>query len=148
MLHDAIVKTETVTSTSTQQITSGKTITSTVVSSTTQFSTLTSVSTSISTMSAYAVPKNVTLLFTNMDGNFTYDIQAGSSSTSGAVGRNSPSTLQLTGLVQGQTITITAATTGGGGCRTGEHFAMQLWTTVSWWLNLIVSAETDQAARA
>jgi hypothetical protein len=128
MLHDAIVKTETVTSTSTEQITSEKTTTSTVVSSTTRFSTLTQTAVSTVTISSvYADPANVTLLFINMDGNFTYDIQAGPSSTSGAVARNSPSSLQLTGLIHGQTITITASTTGGGGCRTGEQFTMQLW---------------------
>jgi hypothetical protein len=129
MLHDAIVKTETVTSTTTQQITSEKTILSTVVSSTTQFSTLTqtSVTTSTSTTSVYALPMNVTVLFTNIDGNYTYDIQAGSSSTSGGKAGNSPYSLQLTGLFQGQTVTITAATTSAGGCRNGEHLTMQLW---------------------
>jgi hypothetical protein len=127
-LHDVFVKTDTVTSTTTENMTSVRTTTTTVVSSTTKFSTLTqtSVSTLTSTTSVNAVPMNVTLLFINMDGNFTYDIQAGSSSTSGAVARNSPSSLQLTGLFHGQTITITGATTGGG-CRTGEQFTMQLW---------------------
>jgi hypothetical protein len=129
MIHDVFVKTDTVTSTTTQNTTSEKTTTTTVVSSTTKFLTLTqtSVSTLTATSSGYAVPANVTLLFANMDGNYTYDIQAGSSSTSGAVGSNSPYTLQLSGLSQGQTIAITAATAGGGACRTGEHFSLQLW---------------------
>jgi len=128
-VHDVFVKTETVTSTTTDQITSEKTTTTTVVSRTTQVSTLTqtSVSTVTSITSVYADPTNVTLLFINMDGNFTYDIEAGSSSISGSVPGNSPSSLQLTGLFQGQTITMTAATTGAGGCRTGEQFTMQLW---------------------
>jgi hypothetical protein len=128
-IHDVFVKTETVTSTTTQNMTSETTTTTTFVSSTTKFSTLTqtSVSTLTTTASGYAVPANVTLLFANMDGNYTYDIQAGSSSASGAVGGNSPYVLQLTGLSQGQTVTITAATAGGAACRTGEHFSLQLW---------------------
>jgi hypothetical protein len=144
-LHDAIVKTDTVTSTTTEEITSEKTTTTTVVSSTTRFSTLTqtsvatltstqfstvtqtSVATLTSTTSVQGVPTNVTLRFTNISGNYTYDIQAGSSSTSGAMTGNSPYSVQLTGLFQGQTITITAATAGAGGCLNGQHFTIQLW---------------------
>ena len=129
MLHDAFVKTETVTSTTLETTTSEKTITSTVVSSTTQFSTLTqtSTSTSTSTTSVYPVPNNVTLLFTNISGNYTYNIQAGPSSSSGAVNGNSSYSLPLTGLFQGEKVSITATVAGTGGCSMTEHFTMQLW---------------------
>jgi Flp pilus assembly pilin Flp len=149
-IHNAIVPTDTVTTT--EQITTETTTTTTLVSRTTQFSTLTqtssttqfstvtqtssttqfstltqtSVVTLTSTVSGSAVPTNVTLLFTDISGNYTYSIQAGSLSTSGKTG-NSPYSLQLTGPFQGQTITVTVATARAGGCITGEHLTLQLW---------------------
>lgn len=119
-------KTVTRTETATTRLTSTATVTVPPTATRTVLATTTSVSLTITTsiVSVYPVPENVTLAFTNVDGEYNYNIQAGSSSSSGAL--SGPNTLHITGLFQGQTISITASTTGAGGCRMGEHFTMEL----------------------
>jgi len=130
-VHDVFVKTETVTSTTTDQITSEKTTTTTVVSRTTQVSTLTQTSVStVTSIASVTLTHNVTLLFINMDGNFTYDIEAGSSSISGVRAWEFSFFSSADGPLSGTDDHNNRGDHRAGGCRTGEQFTMQLWSTV------------------
>jgi len=90
----------------------------------TQTLTQTSYVTSTSTTSIYPVPTNVTVLFTKVDGSYNHEVDAGTSVTSGSI--SGPLTLRLSNLFQGETIKITAETTGIGGCRSGETVTVEL----------------------
>jgi hypothetical protein len=105
----------------TRTVTLTQTSTQIIRSTTTQ----TSVTVSTSTTSVYPVPTNVTVAFINVDGEYNYNIQAGTSTTSGVI--SGPASWQLTNIFQGEPISITASTVGVSGCREGEHFTLQLW---------------------
>lgn len=117
-----VIQTETTTARLTTTATQSVHLTSTK----TVLATTTSVSLTVSTsiVSVYPVPDNVTLAFTAVNGQYDYNIDAGSSSSSGSMTGNYA--FQITGLFQGQTIDITASTTSVSGCRVGEQFTMEL----------------------
>jgi len=106
--------TTSLTETLTQMLTSTALQTSTTISATTYFT----------SVNVYPIPDNVTLAFTNVVGNLTYSIQAGTSSISGEA--SGDYSFMIGGLFQGQTIAISAATGDNNGCRAGQHFTVEL----------------------
>ena len=111
--------TQSVTKTATATQTLPITFTETVTSLPTQTTSTTSTSTS------YIAPANVTLAFTNVVGQYFFAVQAGNTGTSGTEYGNYA--VQLTGLSQGELVTITGTSQGVGGCKAGQQFTMSLW---------------------
>jgi len=117
-----VTTTQSTTVSLTETLTQTVSITSTTLLTTTLTQTLTSVS--IVSTTIYPIPDNVTLVFTNVDGYYQYNVQAGSSSTSGEWAGDY--SLKINGLLPGQAITISATTGDTGGCRVGQVFTMEL----------------------
>jgi hypothetical protein len=127
-------QTKLVTVTTTQSTTRSLTYTQVSVQdvfiSTTISETTTNTVVSISTSSVYPVPDNVTLVFVDSSGPFTYSIQVGSSTTSGTSGGTD--TFQLRPIFQGEVITVQLATgsampENGFSCGGGNYATMQLY---------------------
>jgi hypothetical protein len=118
-----IYQTTTATTSLTSTATSTISLTATTIASTT---TTTSHTTSTFTTSVYPVPSNISLVFSNVDGEYNFNIQSATYNNAGALA--GPNTIQITGLFQGEPIAITASSYRAGvGCAVGEHFTMQLW---------------------
>jgi hypothetical protein len=114
------------TQTVTQSVTMTATTTLPITFTDTITATATQTSSSVSTTtSSYPMPTNVTLVFTNVVGQYLFVVQAGNTVTSGQ--ESGDYSVKLTGLSQGELVSITGTTQGVGGCHTGEQFTMALW---------------------
>ena len=99
------------------------TVSNTVVSVVTSVS-VTSV-TSTFTSTVYPVPDNVTVVFTQVSGGYNYVVTAGSTTYTGS--HDTPFTLPITPVYQGEVISISASETGLGGCAIGQTVTAQLY---------------------
>jgi len=98
--------------------------------------------TSISTSTVYPVPNNVTILFTQVVGTFSYSIIAGSTTYAGSSGATL--SIPIIPVFQGETISISASEYGGfGGCSPGVQTA-----TAKLFLNGQVVAQGTQVCAA
>ncbi len=102
----SLAKTETVTRTTTQEVTTVQTSLSTSTWTTTQYVTQvqTTLLTSTSTTSVYPIPKNVTVSLLASGQFANYAINAGSYSASGSLGDQQ--SFSVTPVFQGETITV------------------------------------------
>jgi hypothetical protein len=120
------------TETTTTSLTSIETQTLVLTSTQINVVTTTSVSsiTSTSTVSVYPVPDNLTLVFADSSGGYTYNIQPGNQTISGTT--SGTDVFHITELFQGEMVTVEVATgsalpENGFSCGGGNYVTMQMY---------------------